>query len=309
MSDVGALVALNETMASAGEAAPWGDMQKMAKAFGAFMTFMQGTRAAVNFVNKGAVAVPPEPVNVPAPLFAVPEPEVVPAPEIVPVVVAVATVSVLADEEAKHEAPASTGATAELDEPFVPEPYASECEHELEVEPLRMPEEAEPLPLRKRFREQVWDGVADEEKMPARPSGQMIDGNRKRKAPGNFDTFERKTMDFASVSEHFAPTKTFNLPPAISMTRLQCEEKIRALQMQYRLNLSMQSIRAMRNTAASGPSRIKMLRLEIAELEREVAISSEIEELLDYCDTLRKLCGCRTVKSGLAIEARLLGQE
>jgi len=130
----------------------------------------------------------------------------------------------------------------------------------------------------------------------------------KRVAIGNFDTFERGTMNFDACSDVIKPTKVFKLPPTILMTRMQCEAKIRELERQYKLSLSMQSIRALRNTGANGPSRIRLLRLEIAEIERETKIAAELGELLDYCETLRKLSASRTVKSSVATEARFLEQ-
>jgi hypothetical protein len=49
--------------------------------------------------------------------------------------------------------------------------------------------------------------------------------------------------------------------------------------------------------------------MEIAENEREMQIAEELEELIEYCENLRTVSTSRTVKSALAIEARLLGQQ
>jgi len=225
-----------------------------------------------------------------------------PAPEIVPVLVAEAV------------APA-VEAVAPIAEPIVPlSPVAEGIDElELDFEPLRMPADAEPLPPRKRCREEVWDekheAIGNDAWMPPEAKRwQMIRGQGPVPVP-NFDTFERKTMDFEACSNHLKPTKHFNLPPAIVMTKMQCEQKIRELERQYKMSLSRQAILQMRNAVANGPARIRLLQLEIAEIEREVAIGKEIEELLQYCDTLRKLAGSRTVMRATASEARLLGQE
>jgi len=250
MSAVAALV----QGAEAPTVGPWGDMKAMLQMFGLLASAFQGTRAVVN-------AIAPEPANVPEPMIVVPEPKPTPAPEIVPTLVehvaAIAEPVLPAVEHvvvAEHE--------MAIDEPVVagdpdmavdePEPVAAESESELDFEPLRMPASAESLPPLKRFREVIWEEKCDDEGMPVGP---------KRVAISNFDTFERKTMDFDACSDVIKPRKVFNLPPVILMTRMQCEAKIRERERQYKVSLTMQSIRALRNAGANGPSRIRLFAL------------------------------------------------
>jgi len=188
---------------------------------------------------------------------------------------------------------------------MVPEPEAeivpAEPMPELEVEPLRMPADNEPLPLRKRQREVVYeddmkydsDGVQAEESRVA-----------KRVAPGNFDTFQRQTLSHNDCKQHFKPKGNFNLPPLIVSTRAQTEETIRDLERQYKVPLSMQSIRGHRSVKANGPAKIRMLKMEIADTQREIQVAEELEELLEYCENMRKVATSRAVKSALAMEAR-----
>jgi hypothetical protein len=182
-------------------------MKTFLQMFGLLASAVQGTRAVASVVAPGAPDVPV--IDVPAPVIDVPEPEAVHVPEIVPVVVSVAEPEIVAPEPEMV--------------PVLPpvEPMAVDEKEwpELEVEPLLMPAESEPLPLRKRFREPVEDDEKHEE--PEVPESRIGFGfsQHKRVAVGNFDTFERETLNFDACSNHFKPKKVFKLPPIIVMAR------------------------------------------------------------------------------------------
>jgi hypothetical protein len=267
------------------------DLKAMLQMFGLMASAFQGTRAVAN------AAAPDVPVlDVPAPVINVPEPEAVPAPEIVPIVVVepAAEIVVSVPEIVLPEAEIVVLPPAE---PIVVE----EKWPELELEPQRMPADDEPLPLRKRQREVVWedDMKYDSDGVPAEESRMA-----KRVALGNFDTFKRKTMNHDDCAQHFKPKRNFNLPPIIVSTRAQTEETIRGLERQYKVPLNMQAIRAIRSSKSNGPAKIRLLKMEIAETEREIQIAEELEELLEYCENMRKVSTSRTVKNALAMEAR-----
>jgi len=285
--DAGNMSALAALVQGTPTTGSW-DLKSFLQMFGLLTSAVQGTRAVASVVAVGA----PDMIDVPAPAIDVSEPEAIHVPEIVPVVVSVAEPEIVVPEPEMAPVLPSVEPLA-VDEKEWSEP---------EVEPLLMPAELEPLPMRKRFREPFEDDEKHEE--PGFGFSQ-----HKRVPIGNFDTFERETINFDACSNHFKPRKVFKLPPVIVMTRPQSESKIRELERQYKVSLSMQAIRALRNAKANNPSKNRALRMEIAENEREMQIADELEELIEYCETLRTVSTSRTVRGALAIEARLLGHQ
>jgi len=296
MSDVSNLTALANAVQGGEAAASWGgDMKNVLQVLGILASVFKGGRMAVNAVSAPAtngdeqmvVVTDPEPVDVPAPVIVVPEPEPLPVPEIVPMTIVVPEIMPLL------EAIPIDGPATPVDMPM------KEFDEPADVEDPVGGDEPEPD-----------EKHVDEEMSPSNAlCDQVLNRGLKRKSSGNFTTFERETLDFDACSELMAPRKTFKLPPVVVVTKMQSEHRIRGLERQYKMSLSRQAVLALRNAAANGPSRIKMLNMEAAEIRREMAIAIECEELLDFCDASRQLAGSRMVKKALATEARLLGQQ
>lgn len=244
-----------------------------------------------------ASPVSPEPVHMPAPIVVEPEPqpEHVPAPEPLrvdmpetPAKSAREPMWIFEEDEKHVEA---------IAEPPAPQPTSA---HVPSPEPERAPQlvpEPESVPQtvnRKRSRDEMLD---EEEMKEIGPIARVLSPRTARANDANmFGTFKRQTMSFEAVSNLVAPTKTPQLPPAIVMTRVQCEDKIRELEATFQVGLSRPEILSMRSAVATSRGFIKKLKMQIAEREAEATVGEQLEEVFQYCDTLRQLAASRAVK-------------
>lgn len=271
LSNADALALLNKTSESGnGMALNMSEMGGMAQILAAVVSMFQNRRplAGAQEPAREAKVEDPEPMNVPAPVLVVPEPE--------------------------------------------PEPLSVPVPVQVSAKRTREPEEQEVLePLRKRVlrvevpseEDQKHDERA-EEWMPNDGTQWYMDSHSEvaprmptpRSARNVFAASQRQTVNAEQVSDHIAPTNMPNLPPVIILTRAQCEEKVRELEAIFKVGLSRPEILAMRSAVATAKGYIKKLRLQIAEREAEAKVGEQLEEVFQYCDTLRQLAASRAVK-------------
>lgn len=179
------------------------------------------------------------------------------------------------------------------------------------VAPEQQPEpQPEPQPETMR-RKRSFDSMSDEDEVKAiGPISRVLSPpvSPVRANANAFDSFQRQTMDFDAVSNIVAPKKVPKLPPVIVMTRAEAEQKIRGLEARFKVGLSRQEILSMRSSVATCRGDIKKLKMQIAEKESQAMVAEELEEVFQYCDTLRQLAASRAVKRAViasfgAIEA------
>jgi len=232
-----------------------------------FLTALQGRGP----VQPGPQPIFPEPMNVPAPVLAPPEPESAPVP-----------------------AP----------EPLrVPEPEPLPVP---ELEPLPVPDEEmkhEPLALFARVRAPAAYAFVPE-KSPKRPRidvdeddmalspARCSPSNSNKRARGNFDSYQRSTIGLEEAAEVIAPEEEFKLDPDLDISPHKCEQLIRGKEQQYRVKLAKQDIKKGRTERAEFESKRNMHTLELENLKRKMRNAQQVERLYIWAETLRALAKC-----------------
>jgi len=157
----------------------------------------------------------------------------------------------------------------------------------------RSPLEEDPVPVWRGVREVVFS-VEDVKESAPPPIPIGCDFTVSRRG------CDRPVVGLEDFARARRPPPPSNLPPVVYMTPAACEKHIRGMEIEYKLELTRQSMNRYRNAKSQYESKKAMLQIELAELDRDATIGREMEKTFIYVEELRKVAGSKECKRAAA---------